>query len=68
MNNHIFVYFLRTFEMGVNTANVFNISSTNPSDLTITVNGGTYVKANVGFEALDMSSGEDYEAQTDAEA
>ena len=34
---------------------------------TITVNGGTYVKANVSFEALDMSSGEDYEAQTDAE-
>ena len=35
---------------------------------TITVNGGTYVKSNVSFEALDMSSGEDYEAQTDAEA
>ena len=34
---------------------------------TITMNGGTYVKANVGFEALDMSSGEDYEAQADAE-
>lgn len=34
---------------------------------TITVNGGTYVKANVSFEALDMSSGDDYEAQTDAE-
>lgn len=33
----------------------------------ITVNGGTYVKANVSFEALDMSSGADYEAQTDAE-
>ena len=35
---------------------------------TITLNGGTYVKANVSFEALDMSSGADYEAQTDAEA
>lgn len=35
---------------------------------TITLNGGTYVKANVSFEAIDMSSGEDYEAQTDAEA
>ena len=34
---------------------------------TITVNGGTYVKSNVSFEALDMSSGEDYEKQTDAE-
>lgn len=34
---------------------------------TITVNGGTYVKANVSFEALDMSSGSDYESQTDAE-
>lgn len=34
---------------------------------TITVNGGTYVKANVSFEALDMSSGDDYESQTDAE-
>ena len=34
---------------------------------TITLNGGTYVKANVSFEAIDMSSGEDYEAQTDAE-
>ncbi|MCR5436126.1 MAG: hypothetical protein K6E97_03570 [Treponema sp.] len=34
---------------------------------TITLNGGTYVKANVSFEALDMSSGEDYESQTDAE-
>ncbi len=28
--------------IGVNTANVFNISSTNPADLTITVNGGNY--------------------------
>ena len=35
---------------------------------TITVNGGTYVKSNVSFEALDMSYGEDYESQTDAEA
>lgn len=35
---------------------------------TITLNGGTYVKANVSFEALDMSSGEDYESQSDAEA
>ena len=34
---------------------------------TISVNGGTYVKANVSFEALDMSSGDDYESQTDAE-
>ena len=34
---------------------------------TITVNGGTYVKANVSFEALDMSAGEDYEKQTDDE-
>ena len=34
---------------------------------TITLNGGTYVKANVSFEAIDMSSGEDYEKQTDAE-
>ena len=34
---------------------------------TITMNGGTYVKANVSFEAIDMSSGEDYEKQTDAE-
>ena len=34
---------------------------------TVTMNGGTYVKANVSFEALDMSSGEDYEKQTDAE-
>ena len=33
----------------------------------ISVNGGTYVKANVSFEAIDMSSGEDYESQTDAE-
>ena len=28
--------------VGVKTANVFNISSTNPADLTITVNGGNY--------------------------
>ena len=34
---------------------------------TITMNGGTYVKANVSVEAIDMSSGEDYESQTDAE-
>lgn len=34
---------------------------------TITLNGGTYVKANVSFEALDMSSGAEYESQTDAE-
>lgn len=34
---------------------------------TVTMNGGTYVKGNVSFEALDMSSGEDYESQTDAE-
>lgn len=34
---------------------------------TITMNGGTYVKANVSIEAIDMSSGEDYESQTDAE-
>ena len=34
---------------------------------TITLNGGSYVKANVSFEALDMSSGEDYEAQADEE-
>ena len=34
---------------------------------TITMNGGSYVKANVSVEAIDMSSGEDYEAQTDAE-
>lgn len=33
----------------------------------ITMNGGTYVKANVSIEAIDMSSGEDYEAQSDAE-
>lgn len=35
---------------------------------TITMNGGSYVKANVSVEAIDMSSGEDYESQTDAEA
>ena len=34
---------------------------------TITMNGGTYVKANVSIEAIDMSSGDDYESQTDAE-
>lgn len=34
---------------------------------TISLNGGTYVKANVSFEAIDMSSGKDYEAQSDAE-
>ena len=34
---------------------------------TITLNGGTYVKANVSFEALDMSSGAEYEKQSDAE-
>ena len=34
---------------------------------TITLNGGTYVKGNVSFEALDMSSGEEYESQTDDE-
>lgn len=38
-----------------------------PTNFTITLNGGTYVKANISFEAIDMSSGEDYEAQTDAE-
>ena len=43
---------------------VKNVISTG---FTITLNGGTYVKANVSFEALDMSSGEDYESQTDAE-
>lgn len=43
---------------------VDTLISTNYS---ITVNGGTYVKANVSFEALDMSSGEDYESQTDSE-
>ena len=32
-----------------------------------TVNGGTYVKSNISFEAIDMSSGKDFEAQTDAE-
>ena len=35
---------------------------------TITMNGGSYVKANVSVEAIDMSSGEDYESQTDEEA
>ena len=34
---------------------------------TITMNGGTYVKSNVSFEAIDMSSGEDYEKQNDSE-
>lgn len=34
---------------------------------TISLNGGTYVKANVSFEAIDMSSGKDYEKQIDAE-
>lgn len=34
---------------------------------TITMNGGSYVKANISVEAIDMSSGEDYESQTDAE-
>jgi hypothetical protein len=34
---------------------------------TITMNGGSYVKANVSIEAIDMSSGEDYESQTDSE-
>ena len=34
---------------------------------TVTMNGGSYVKGNVTFAAIDMSSGEDYEAQTDAE-
>jgi hypothetical protein len=38
-----------------------------PNSFSVTMQGGTYVKANVGFEALDMSSGADYEAQTDAE-
>ena len=37
------------------------------TNYTITVNGGTYVKANVSFEALDMSSGADYEDQSDSE-
>ena len=31
------------------------------------MNGGTYVKSNVSFEAIDMSSGEDYEKQNDSE-
>ena len=34
---------------------------------TVTVNGGTYVKANISFEAIDMGSGEDYLKQKDAE-
>lgn len=38
-----------------------------PTNFSITVQGGTYVKANVGFEAIDMSSGADYESQSDAE-
>ena len=38
-----------------------------PTNYTITLNGGTYVKANISFEAIDMSSGADYEGQTDSE-
>lgn len=34
---------------------------------TITMNGGSYVKANISFEAIDMSSGEDYLKQGDEE-
>lgn len=34
---------------------------------TITLNGGTYVKANISFEAIDMSSGNNYLSQTDEE-
>ncbi len=34
---------------------------------TVTVNGGTYVKSNISFEAIDMGSGEDYLKQADAE-
>lgn len=37
------------------------------TNFTITLNGGTYVKANVSFEAIDMSSGDDYESQSDGE-
>ena len=33
----------------------------------ISVQGGSYVKVNVGFEAIDMGSGEEYESQTDGE-
>lgn len=34
---------------------------------TITMNGGTYVKANISFEAIDMSAGSEYEQQDDKE-
>ena len=34
---------------------------------TVTMNGGTYVKANISFEAIDMGSGEDYLKQPDRE-
>ena len=38
-----------------------------PTGFTISLNGGTYVKVNVSFEAINMSSGKNYEQQTDAE-
>ena len=45
-------------------ASVQNVISTG---YTVTMQGGTYVKANITFEAIDMSSGEDYLKQLDAE-
>lgn len=38
------------------------------SNFNITVQGGSYVKADVQLEALDMSSGDDYQAQAGTEA
>lgn len=49
---------------GIILASVDTLISTG---FTITMNGGTYVKANISFEALDMSSGAEYESQEDKE-
>ena len=38
-----------------------------PNNFSISMNGGTYVKANISFEAIDMSAGSDYTEETDGE-
>lgn len=44
-----------------------SVSDVIATGFTITLNGGTYVKANISFEAIDMSSGADYADQADKE-
>ena len=38
------------------------------SSFSVVVNGGTYVKADIQLEAIDMSSGSEYQAQAGNEA